>query len=132
MVRAFRRFKELPESGDKAAMQEILGVEVDMPASTAPAPVSSAPHSQCPAEIQNGTTAVPQDEASDELVEGFWLEAEDYLNAIGRILPDIDKAPHQREQLQSVPAECAHVQRRRRRRWFSPCLAARASYGRLA
>src|SRR6266704_3365994 len=32
MVRAFRRFKELPESGDKAAVQEILGVEVDIPA----------------------------------------------------------------------------------------------------
>jgi len=102
MVRAFRRFKELPESGDKAAVQEILGVDVDMPASTAPAPVSSAPTASAPAEIQNGTPAVPQDEASDELVEGFWLEAEDYLNTIGRILPDIDKAPHQREQLQSV------------------------------
>src|SRR5216683_4305925 len=62
MVRAFRRFKELPESGDKAAVQEILGVDVDMPASTAPAPVSSAPTASAPAEIQNGTPAVPQDE----------------------------------------------------------------------
>ena len=102
MVRAFRRFKELPESGDKAAVQEILGVEVDIPASTTPAPGASTPAASAPAERQHEATAAPQDEASDELVEGFWLEAEDYLNTLGRILPNIDKAPGQREQLQSV------------------------------
>src|SRR5262245_24501681 len=102
IVRAFRRFKELPDSGDKAAVQEILGVEVDMPAPTAPAPDSSAATASAPAERQDGATAARQEEVSDELVEGFWLEAEDYLNAIGRILPGIDKVPNQREQLQSV------------------------------
>jgi len=102
MVRAFRRFKELPESEDQAAVQEILGVEVDMPASTAPASGSSAPTASAPVETQSSAPAAPQDEASDELVEGFWLEAEDYLNTIGRILPDIDKVPNQREQLQGI------------------------------
>ena len=75
MVRAFRRFKGLPESGDKAAVQEILGVEVDIPASTTPSPGASTPAASAPAERQNGATAAPQDEASDELIEGYWLEA---------------------------------------------------------
>lgn len=85
---AYRRFKNLPEHGDQAAVTELLGEVVALPA---PAVASSAV-----------AASLQDDEATGELLEGFLLEAEDYLNTIGRLLPELDKTAQPREVLQSV------------------------------
>jgi len=53
----------------------------------------------------------------------FWLEAEDYLNTIERILPDIDKALTTRA-TPKLRRACTRSKARWRRR-FSPCRAPR-------
>lgn len=80
LVQAHRRFKHLPEAGDRAAVTAILGDDVVLPA---PAPASPPP---APPAAHD-----PMDE-SEELIEGFLMEAEDYLNAIGRTLPEVEKS----------------------------------------
>lgn len=84
---SYRRFKVLPESGDQAAIAALLGEAVGLPTPSAssPTPGSSL-----------------DDDASDELAKGFLLEAEDYLNTIGRLLPEVDKVTNLQECLLSV------------------------------
>ncbi|MBM3224002.1 MAG: response regulator [Candidatus Tectomicrobia bacterium] len=88
IVRAFRRFKHLPDSDDQAAVRALLGEDIDLPAVSSPAP--SAPDGDA------------LDDASDDLIEGFLLEAEDCLNAVGRVLSQVGSAPNQRECVQQV------------------------------
>ncbi|MGE3541022.1 MAG: Hpt domain-containing protein [Candidatus Tectimicrobiota bacterium] len=88
LVQAYRRFKALPESSESAALEDLVG---------APGPAPLVPAASALA-VSDGA----EEAAAAELIEGFLLEAEDYLNTIGRLLPALDKAPDPREALQQV------------------------------
>lgn len=101
VVQAFRRLKGLPNQGDQEAAERLLGETVEMP------PEPTLPEQRAAttrAAPQPAATSAPafQDDVSEELIEGFLTEAEDYLNTIGRLLPRLGSGADQRESLQSV------------------------------
>jgi chemosensory pili system protein ChpA (sensor histidine kinase/response regulator) len=101
LVQAYRRFKQLPEADDKAVVTALLGEEIEMPPPESLPPSPPKPMPQAPVSVMPPSAQGP-DDASDELIEGFLMEAEDYLNTIGRTLPEVEKAADQRECLQRV------------------------------
>jgi chemosensory pili system protein ChpA (sensor histidine kinase/response regulator) len=107
-VQAFRRFKGLPEGEDEAAVAALLAEAEDTPAPV-PSTASATPASAAVADSQDAMAAPPvQDTGSapldmaGELLEGFLLEAEDYLDTIGRLLPDLSDQPEHRDAVQQV------------------------------
>ncbi len=101
LVQAYRRFKQLPERDDKAAVTTLLGADITLPP---PESIPASYHAPLPAAPapQVSQNAALLDDDTTELMEGFLMEAEDYMNVIGRTLPEVEKAADQRECLQRV------------------------------
>ncbi len=101
LVQAYRRFKQLPERDDKAAVTILLGEDITLPP---PESIPASYHAPLPAAPapQVSQNAALLDDDTTELMEGFLMEAEDYMNVIGRTLPEVEKAADQRECLQRV------------------------------
>jgi chemosensory pili system protein ChpA (sensor histidine kinase/response regulator) len=90
---AFRRFQGLASPDDQAASADTSTVPDALATPTASEPVSPRATTSAPG---------PQDEVSSELIEGFFLEAEDHLNTVGGLLPTVGYAPAQHDNLQQV------------------------------
>ena len=97
----YRRFKNLPESDDKRAILEILLCNYE----------NSDSYPPNSANIACGNIDIPsisennfdfQEEFLGELLEGFWVEAEEYLNTIGLLLPEISEHTQKNDQLQHI------------------------------
>jgi chemosensory pili system protein ChpA (sensor histidine kinase/response regulator) len=103
-VCSFRRFKGLPEAGDKAAV-EALSAAVSggqQPSRQTDSPAGDRVSPPADAVSPPPVTAMPEDDISAEMREGFLFEAEELLDNIGRTLPDISAQPEQRDTLQKV------------------------------
>lgn len=105
VVPAFRRLKHLPESGDMAAIQTVLATrspELPLtPTASAALALEAAPSSPV---LEMPRSQVTEDafEIPAELIEGFLLEAEDYLNVLGRELPELTSLTARQERLRQI------------------------------
>lgn len=80
VVRAYRRLRNQPESGDAAAVTALLGPEAaPRPAAAAHRPGASRP--------------VETPEPSADLLDAFQAEAEEHLATLGRLLPELERRP---------------------------------------
>jgi len=103
VIRSFRRFKGLPESEDDVAVQAALSGQSVASGEMLLPPVAEARN------VHNGDMGTPATESDDfqidfaaELLEGFLLEAEDYLDTIGRLLPGLSGSAKNNDQLLQV------------------------------
>jgi chemosensory pili system protein ChpA (sensor histidine kinase/response regulator) len=109
-VQALRRFKGLPEGEDAAAVDTVLTEPDTTPAPPAPqdhtAPAVAVEEAAVPPALATATAVPAADSAladmSAELLDGFLLEAEEYLDTIGRLLPEVSDQPEHKELLQQV------------------------------
>ncbi|MGE3540603.1 MAG: response regulator [Candidatus Tectimicrobiota bacterium] len=85
ILEAFRSLPSRPALSDGVAAAVL-------PPSPLPPDVLEAP----------GVAPVPAADVSEELLQGFLTEAEDYLNTMGRILPALDTHPAPQEALQTL------------------------------
>src|SRR5262245_43047662 len=88
-VKAFRRFKGLSAAGDQAAVAEVCSTPPGLAAPTVSANVALSAEPSVPV-LQDQAR---QDEVSGELIDGFFLEAEEHLNVVGRLLPGLSPTP---------------------------------------
>ncbi|TEU15036.1 MAG: response regulator [Anaerolineales bacterium] len=95
VTRAYRRLRGLPVEEDEAAVEEVL-TEV------AGAPAFAAEEEERPTTPPMVKVAHYLEEASPELIEAFFLEAEDHLRNISTLLSSLDKQPEHKELLQDV------------------------------
>jgi chemosensory pili system protein ChpA (sensor histidine kinase/response regulator) len=101
IVKAFRRLKGLPATGDLAAVAELCAAPRVLDGSAASA--SIVPSAEVSATLpQHEGVAPRQDEVSSELIDGFLLEAEDHLNTVGRLLPGLGNTPAEQDNIQQV------------------------------
>ncbi|MDH3600815.1 MAG: Hpt domain-containing protein, partial [Candidatus Tectomicrobia bacterium] len=102
-VRSFRRFKGLPESEDDVAIQEALSGQ-SVTADEMPLPSIAETQNAHDGRIASPATELDefQIDFAAELLEGFLLEAEDYLDTIGRLLPGLSGPAKNNDQLLQV------------------------------
>ena len=101
IVKAFRRFKGLPATGDLVAVAELCAASRELAGAAASA--SLALGAEGSAALPQHAGATPQqDEVSSELLDGFLLEAEDHLNTVGRLLPGLSNTPAEQDNVQQV------------------------------
>src|SRR5215813_11253978 len=101
IVKAFRSFKELSAAGDQAAVAEVCSAPQVLAEPTATANVVLSAETSAPV-LQDHAAAPRLDEVSSELIDGFFLEAEEHLNVVGRLLPGLSHAPAEHDHLQQV------------------------------
>ena len=98
-IKLYRRFKCLPEDGDKDA---ILSVVENSDVYNV---VSEEIFEESQIYVEEYSVNNDSEEEidfADELLEGFLLEAEDYLETIGALLPEITSDTQQNSQLQQI------------------------------
>src|SRR5262245_40010448 len=101
IVTAFRSFKGLSAAGDQAAVAEVCSAPQVLAEPTAAANVALNAETSVPA-LQDHAAATRLDEVSSELIDGFFLEAEEHLNVVGRLLPGLSHAPAEHDHVQQV------------------------------
>ncbi len=92
ITRAYRRLRGLPEEEDEAAVEEVLAKAASAHAPT----VEEKERPTTPSETAH------YEELSPELIEAFFLEAEDHLRDINTLLSSLDKQPQHKERLQDI------------------------------
>ncbi|NIN64685.1 MAG: hypothetical protein GTO63_08280, partial [Anaerolineae bacterium] len=95
VTRAYRRLRGLPVEEDEAAVEKVL-------AEVAGAPAFAAEEEERPTTPPMVEVAHYLKEAPPELIEAFFLEAEDHLRNISTLLSSLDKQPEHKELLQDV------------------------------
>lgn len=97
----YRRFMQLPEHDDQIAIQELL-----LGSSASNADHDSVLENQSDGigepTWENDNDFDMQMDFSAELLEGFLIEAEDYLDTIGSLLPAVSEQTEQNDQLQQI------------------------------
>src|SRR5215831_5747118 len=101
IVNAFRSFKGLSAAGDQAAVAEVCSAPQALAEPTASANVALSAEASAPV-LQDYAAATRLDEVSSELIDGFFLEAEEHLNVVGRLLPGLSDAPAEHDDVQQV------------------------------
>jgi chemosensory pili system protein ChpA (sensor histidine kinase/response regulator) len=101
IVKAFHSFKGLSAAGDQAAVAEVCSAPQVLAGPTASTNVALSAEASAPV-LEDNAATTRQDEVSSELIDGFFLEAEEHLNAVGRLLPDLSHAPAERDNVQQV------------------------------
>lgn len=109
VVARFRRLRGEPESGDDAAIRDVLTASADLSRLTIQVaslpPVAPAPMAHH-LDSQGGVTVQPVD-ADEELLEAFREEAEGYLVTISERVRDTD--PDRRKAVFEEVRRCAHT-----------------------
>src|SRR5215510_5979020 len=82
VVEAFHSFKGLSAAADQAVVSEVCSAPQVLTAPTASANVALNAETSAPV-LQDHVATARQDEISSELLDGFFLEAEEHLNVIG-------------------------------------------------
>lgn len=100
VVKAFRSFRGLPAAGDQAAVVEVCSASQIPADPTASAQVAHSAEASVP--VLQDRAAARQDDISSELIDGFFLEAEEHLNVVGRLLPGLSQAPAKHDHVQQV------------------------------
>src|SRR5262245_56773479 len=101
IIKAFRRFKGLPATGDLTTVAELCTEPRVLAEPAASANVVLSAEASAPLH-QNAGAAARQDEVLSELIDGFLLEAEDHLNTVGRLLPGLSNTPAEQDNIQQV------------------------------
>jgi chemosensory pili system protein ChpA (sensor histidine kinase/response regulator) len=89
VTQSYRRLRGLPAEEDEAALATVLARIVERPAATVP-------------DEPDEPDEVFDDELSPELLEAFYMEAEDHLRNIHLALASLNKDPDQQDLLQVV------------------------------
>src|SRR5262245_51271679 len=101
IVKAFHSLKDLSAAGDQAAVAEVCSAPQVLAEPTASANLALSAETSAPV-LQDHAAAARLDELSSELIDGFFLEAEEHLNVVGRLLPGLSHAPAEHDHLQQV------------------------------
>jgi chemosensory pili system protein ChpA (sensor histidine kinase/response regulator) len=101
IAKAFHSFKGLSAAGDQAAVAEVCSAPQVLAEPTASANVALSAETSAPV-LQDHATAPRLDEVSSELIDGFFLEAEEHLNVVGRLLPGLSHTPAEHDHVQQV------------------------------
>jgi len=101
IVKAFRSFKGLSAAGDQTAVAEVGSTPQVLVEPTASANVALSAQASAPV-LQDHAAATRLDEVSNELIDGFFLEAEEHLNVIGRLLPGLSHTLAEDDHLRQV------------------------------
>jgi chemotaxis protein histidine kinase CheA len=127
VAKAFRSFRGLPAAGDQEAVAEVCSAPQVLAEPTVATQVAGSAEASVPVP-QDHAAATRQDEISSELIDGFFLEAEEHLNVVGCLLPGPGKA----RPCPAGAAQYPYLQGRCRRRGLPLCVAVGPLHGRSA